>query len=1094
MRFLTQATAYLALMSTTGILPLPLKTTSTLALAQPEPAIALLLEAQGVLEPGDTTLPDGTLADAYRFEGIGGETVTILLESNAFDTFLYLLDAQGKTVAVNDDISTTNSNSAIIVPLPENGVYQVFANAFDQQGQGAYSLAVMPTVANQPNPLLSDVEVQQVSAGQLLEAGRRQYETSQNRAAVESWQQALDIYRALGDRAGEGSVLNNMGLAYRALGQYSQSVDYHSQALNIAQAIKDRSGEATALSNLGLVYAFLGDNQQAIDFSNQALEIFQDLNNYNAYARTLNTLGIAYYSRREYSKSIEFYTQALAIFRDTQDQGSEGDALNGLGLANQFLGQYEQAIEFYNQSLRIAQEIDYPKAELNALGNLGNVYLSTGKYQEAIDVYHQSLSISQEIEDPYGVINSLNNLGSVYRTVGSYEEAADFHAQALTIAREIGDRRGEGVAIASIGDVYNSVGDYQESIQYYLEALAIAQEVGNYSGEGATLNNLGIAYFSLDDYQKAIEIHSEALGIAREISDQNLEITALNGLGNAQFSNGEQEEAIAAHSQALEIAQSLGDLDSAGTALNNLGNVYGYFQDYQKAIDFHSQALNVFQDIGNPEGQGTTLTNLGTAYQQLGQLSQAEQSFESAIQVWEDLRAENLTPQNQLSLLDQQSLAYRYLQDVLMAQERSPEALEVSERGRTRALITALGAQLPAEVRENLNLASPSVQEMKQVATEQNATLVEYSILVDAVLIWVIRPNEDSIIAHSSPLPNRETLENLTSIFPLLSGNGQGDRANSPDVETIDRTLEQLYTLLIAPILDVLPKEDTERVIFIPHQDLFRVPFAALRNPDTYEYLIEKHTILTAPSIQALSLTREHRNRADTSSIGGALVVGNPAISQELMTTMAWDLLDGAEPEAKKIAELLGVTPLLGPQATENTIRQQMPQARYIHFATHGALSADNNSPTSSLAKANYNRIPGFLALTPTLSTETAVGFDQPQDGLLTAAEVIALASETPLNAELVVLSACQTGTGPITSDGNYGLSYAFTIAGASSLIVSLWDAPDTGTRYLMEDFYTELNSGKDKAQALRHAMLSEMKKNPDPSYWAAFTLIGQAD
>ena len=119
-------------------------------------------------------------------------------------------------------------------------------------------------------------------------------------------------------------------------------------------------------------------------------------------------------------------------------------------------------------------------------------------------------------------------------------------------------------------------------------------------------------------------------------------------------------------------------------------------------------------------------------------------------------------------------------------------------------------------------------------------------------------------------------LGDLTALFPKLTGNSSGRVDEDPNVEEIDQALEALYNLLIAPIADILPASDSEQVIFIPHRDLFRVPLAALKNPQTKQYLIEQHTILIAPSIQALTLTRENQTQITRNSPKDALIVGNP--------------------------------------------------------------------------------------------------------------------------------------------------------------------------------------------------------------------------
>ena len=144
-----------------------------------------------------------------------------------------------------------------------------------------------------------------------------------------------------------------------------------------------------------------------------------------------------------------------------------------------------------------------------------------------------------------------------------------------------------------------------------------------------------------------------------------------------------------------------------------------------------------------------------------------------------------------------------------------------------------------------------------------------------------------------------------------------------------------------------------------------------------------------------------------------------------------------------------------------------MPNARIIHLATHGLFD-------------DIRGLGSAIALAPS-------GKD---DGLLTAEEILNL----KLNAELVVLSACDTGRGRLTGDGVIGLSRSLISAGVPSVIVSLWRVPDNTTAGLMVEFYRQLDNNPDKAQALRQAMLNTMKQHPNPRDWAAFTLIGEAE
>ncbi|MEL6333601.1 MAG: CHAT domain-containing protein, partial [Cyanobacteria bacterium J06626_26] len=289
--------------------------------------------------------------------------------------------------------------------------------------------------------------------------------------------------------------------------------------------------------------------------------------------------------------------------------------------------------------------------------------------------------------------------------------------------------------------------------------------------------------------------------------------------------------------------------------------------------------------------------------------------------------------------------------------------------------------------------------------------------------------------------------------------------------------------LLIAPIADHLPSSAAEKIVVVPHRELFLVPFPALQNSQG-EYLIEAHTLATTPSLQTLHFLQqrlvEQSGQAlvvgiDRANASSAVIVGNPdmpSLPQRIGgPLLPLSQLPGAEAEAVAIAPLLNTDPLLGAAATETAVRKRLADADIIHLATHGIL--DEQQGLSSA-----------IALTPTSEKRER---DQPDDGLLTAQEVMQLR----LKADLVVLSACNTGRGRITGDGVVGLSRSFLAAGANNLVASLWAVPDEATAILMTEFYRQLQTEPDKAVALRQAMLSTLADYPDPRDWAAFFLIG---
>ncbi|MEG4034240.1 CHAT domain-containing tetratricopeptide repeat protein [Microcoleus sp. S36b_A4] len=845
----------------------------------------------------------------------------------------------------------------------------------------------------------------QAEAERLFQQGNQQYKISQFREALHSWEQALTICRKIGNRQGEANCLGNLGNAYYSLGQFHRAIEFLKQSLVIKREIGDRQGEAASLGSLGNACQSLGQYHRAIDFHQQYLEISREIGNRHGEANSLGNFGNAYYS----------------------------------------LGQYQRAIAFYQQLLEISREIGYRQGEAASLGNLGVVFSSLGQYQKAIDFQQQSLVIKREISDRQGEANSLGSLGNACKSLGQYQNAIDFHQQSLVISREIGYRQGEAVSLGSLGYAYQSLGQYHRAIDFHQQYLKISREIGYRQGEA--------------------------------------------------------------------------------TSLGNLANAYVFLGQYQKAIEFLEQQLEISLEIGDRVGESHSLNNLGYTFLQTHQLAEAETALRASIAIHETLRSELVSNDHKASIFETQISAYRLLQQVLIAQTRFDEALEISEMSRTRAFVELLRQTLLttppqsppyqeeeeelsqflplkpplskgglgglSRFEEEANLSKPplskgglgglSIPKIQQIARDRNSTIVEYSLIFDDIYIWVIQPNGNIThrAANLQPLNQQnQTLKQIILKARVSIGTNETDDAgNKIQLESQynrDETgrfplLQLLDQILIEPIIDLLPVDANSPIIFVPHYDLFLVPFAALQDSNN-RYLIENHTILTSPSIQVLEITREHQNRV-RGLRQAALIVGDPTIAAKFnKNPYRLRQIPRAKEAAEAIAATLGTEAISGENATKLAILDRMLNTRIVHLSAHGLLDDFQGSG-----------IPGAIILAPSGDTD---------DGALNAAEILRL----KLDSELVVLSACSTGGGKITGDGVIGLSRCFILAGVPSIIVSLWNMGAISAKLLMTEFYQNLARGENRAAALRCAMLTTKARFPSPIAWAAFTLIGETE
>ncbi|MFB2877781.1 CHAT domain-containing protein [Floridanema aerugineum] len=704
--------------------------------------------------------------------------------------------------------------------------------------------------------------------------------------------------------------------------------------------------------------------------------------------------------------------------------------------------------------------------------NLGMQQLQAEQPEAALRSTQQALKLYQQLNERQGIAQALGNIGICYLFLGNASQAIDHLQQAFSLARELGDRQTEGNALGTLGQLYLIQREYSKATSHLQQALEIAK----------VLNNQSMA----DQVQQLLNAAQEGQKYGASegtfVMEGNTFNTLLQGVLSAF--DFQQPEMI---------------------RLMNEGAMLLSQKEYARAIE----VLKQYQVIVRQQGENNPVASLGLfnlalAYWGKGEFKQAEATLREMMHIWETWAGWNQsglqTDQHNIISLNmvRQTMVYEMLQSVLVLRNQPETALEISERGRARATLNLLSQRMLTSTQ--FAISPPTVANLRNIARTQGATLVEYSIIEYSInpgnavlLIWVIQPN-GMIAFHAvdlSTLPqslnelvaiSRNTLgarnrSQLATITPELTPEGQKRQQAQQR-----QKLQQLHQLLIEPIAKYLPTNPDQRVIFIPQGELFFVPFPALVDAQG-NYLIKKHTILTAPSIEVLELTRQQRKlvRANSSSpIRGddVLVVGNPVMpkvwnpSKSIQEQLS--SLPGAEEEVVTIAKTFATKPLLWEQASESAVVQRMPQARIIHLSTHGLLEYGN--PQDS----GVRDFPGAIALSPSAK----------DDGLLTSAEIL----QMKLKAELVVLSACDTGRGRITGDGVIGLSRSLITAGVPSVIVSLWSVPDAPTADLMSEFYRQWQQNPDKAKALRQAMLITMQNHPNPRDWAAFTLIGESE
>ena len=703
------------------------------------------------------------------------------------------------------------------------------------------------------------------------------------------------------------------------------------------------------------------------------------------------------------------------------------------------------------------------------------------RHPDAIPHFEAALSAELSLADRRQEANLRSYLGMSYYFVGNLSGAVSMLETSVAIAEAEGDLSQTLTSRLNLASIYNALGRYDDSLRLNQETRERAREAGEGYTEAAAIGNMALIHRRLGDYDRAIVLHRQAYELFTAIDEPEQAAYALSNLSLVYQQLDRDQEAIEVGRELLDLFGQLDDRRGLALVWGNLSASYSHLGDYTAAIAASEQAIALFRELGDQRELAFALHNLGSAYQDNGQLDSAEASLYEAVDLLDAMRSPDLSDSDRVSLFETQISSFRLLQEILLRQGKWGEALEVSERSRARAFVFLLDQQLSPSSGAAVGVpVPPTIEEMRAIAREQNATLVQYAQLYDNLIIWVIRPDGHIFGEFVSLAESEHSLASLimasrcpnvhceNRMLASMRGTGTFDPEitreafadfNSDAIGNSKVLQQQLYTLLIEPIAAYLPTDPEDLVIFIPDCSLFLVAFPALQDA-TGTYLIEQHTLSIAPAIEVLSQTHQlAARRAENDAI---LIVGNPTMPDGLTS------LAGAEAEADQIADLWSTVMLTANEATETRIVEQMPGARVIHLATHGMFD-DEAGLSSAIALAPSNQ----------------------DDGWLTAAEILDLS----LNADLVALSACSTGLGRISGDGVIGLSRSLMASGVPSVLVSLWNVNDRATADLMVEFYTVWQGeGLGKARALRRAMLAVKEKYPHPYYWAAFSLIGEPD
>ena len=816
-----------------------------------------------------------------------------------------------------------------------------------------------------------------------------------------------------------------------------------------------------------------------------------------------------------YEEALQKFDAARSLYRMLRNWEDEAYTLNQIGFIINRLGDRQQALNYYKQALSWHQTIRDRPLQAIILNNIGAVYYALGEKQQAIDYYNQALSLIRQMGDrPETSINlsnisnlpansdtslgdrtteatTLNNIGLAYKDLGEKQKAKEYFNQALILFRAMGDQAKEATTLNNIGLVYYDLGEKQQALDYYKQALDLIQKVGDRRGEAITLNNAGNTYSKLGNQQKAEEYFNQALPLFRSVGDRPGEALTLY---NMAIIKGDQGNLIAALS---DIETSIKIIENLRTKITNHELRISYFSTVQDYYQFYIDLLMELHKKQPKSGYDTKafeVSESSRARSLLELLQEANANIRQGVSP--ELLQKERSLQQQLDNIEKQRI------EVLSRPNSTPEQKTELDQKRQTLLgqYQDIQAQIRATSPRYAALTQPqplTLAQIQQQILDQNTILLQYSLGKERSYLWAVTKTDIT----SYELPKATDIEEAARNFRNTVTN-QRYRNNPSKLAETNNAISQM---ILQPVAAQIGQK---RLLIVSDGVLNYLPFAALSLPDKSgkngnQPLIVDHEIVLLPSASTLASLRQNyndrqapskplailadpvfsandervKNKA-TAATQQAIELANLGLSRSSRDNdVEFKRLNFTRQEAEVIKSLFPAnssTESFDFDANRTTATSSnLSQYKIIHFATHGLVNSvhpELSGIVMSLVDKNGNPLNGFLRLTDIFNLK--------------------------LSADLVVLSACQTGLGQnIQGEGMVGLTRGFMYAGAKRVVVSLWSVDDEGTAKLMASFYQGmLQKGLTPGAALRAAQLEmwQQEKWRDPYYWAAFTLQGE--
>jgi CHAT domain-containing protein/lipopolysaccharide biosynthesis regulator YciM len=927
------------------------------------------------------------------------------------------------------------------------------------------------------------------------------------------------------------SIYNQIGNAYHYKGEPGPAKKFYAQGLEMRQALLGEQHVLVAASynSLGNAYFSAGDYDQAFALQNKALAIRHATLSEQSLdlASSYNGIGNVYAVKGDYEQAIMQYDKAITLRLRLAGELQPELAASYMNLGNvySFKGDYDEAIDYYRKALLLFRKLlgeNHPHVALSYY-NMALAYSDKSDFDQAINYLEKALAIQRLTlgEQNPDVGRVYDSMGIAFYYKGDYDQALANYQKALAIQlAELGEQSFEVSNIyLNQGAAYNKKGDFNRALALYNEALSIRSSILTkpnphivriYQEIADACEQKGLYDKALENYQQALQANLTSPASSdpydtlpvQGILSENQFLLALTGKARTFFKRYARRSSILRDLEAAVATYQLASqlIDQTRSGYKAEGSKLFLAKEATSIYDQAIQtALQLYHVIQNDERQNAAFlfAEKNKAGVMLESLAEAEAKQFAGI-------PDSLLEKERRLRIDLAFYERSLTDEQLLGRDANSAKIDLWQdkvfnlKQAYDALLQRFEQEYPDYYNLKYQVKTVSVPEVQQQLLDDETALVEYFTGKDSIFIFAITKESFIVKVTAKDSLFERQIEQLR----------QG--ITQQDFDTYTQVAYQLYQTLLQPIAANL---DHKNLIIVPDDALSAIPFEALittpvakGNLQDYAnlpYLLNAHAISYAYSATLLQQEQNRKNReikrdylAFAPIFAEGVQVGTRGAdffaenfgrdSSQTATRMR----EGYLPDTKR--EVTGILDrfensygfferwlgsksrvYLEREANETRLKSKdIADYRFLHFATHGLVN-EKNPKLSGL----------LLAQEDTTSKE---------DGILHLGEIYNLS----LNADLVVLSACETGLGQIAKgEGIIGLTRGFLYAGAKNLLVSLWQVSDVTTADLMVDFYSRMLQGATKPEALAEAkrhLIRRGSKRAKPDYWAPFILIGK--